>query len=216
MFPTGLTNGASCAVSASGAQNCNVTNGPGTMGATDISNVTVTCTSVVRSANLSSAQENPPNRSTATVPAGAVLADARYAALPAVAPVHTGATGVSGPANVATLTAATGLFVAPSASTWSARGATDLTAGNSYCNVHSTTNPGGEIRGQIAVQQQRGRCVFSRCRRCRQCRPQTRGPEPEHRRAPSRRWNCGSTGWAGCRGWAVPSTGWVQPARAGH
>ncbi len=286
-FPAGLTNGASYAVSANGAQNCNVANGSGTMGATNISNVMVTCTSVVRSANLSSAQESPPNGSaatgrgsvivnpatkeitggvsfagltpstgghhihqapagnpaangpviiglilapdgrTATVPAGVVLTDAQYAALlagelymnvhtttypggeirgslslrggvsaglatlngaqevpttgstatgrgtlvfdsttrevivayvthnvaaPTVAHIHTGATGVSGPANVATLTAATNLFVAPSASTLSAQGATDTAAGNTYFNVHSTTNPGGEIRGQIAVQ----------------------------------------------------------------
>ena len=284
-FPTGLANGATYAATANGAQNCNVTNGSGTMGSTNISNVTVTCTSVVRSANLSSAQENPPNVSTATgsggvivnpttrevtggvtfagltptghhihqspagnpggngpviislilapdgrtatVPAATVLTDAQYAALLAgelylnvhtaaypggeirgplsvrggvtaglaalsgaqevpptgstaigrgtvmfnsttrnvivayathnvaaatVSHIHTGASGVNGPANVVTLTAATNLFVAPSASTLSAQGATDVATGNTYFNVHSTTNPGGEIRGQIAIQ----------------------------------------------------------------
>ena len=60
-FPAGIGLGAAYAVTASGAQNCNVTNGTGTMGSSNVTNVTITCTTVVRSAALSGAQENPAN-----------------------------------------------------------------------------------------------------------------------------------------------------------
>lgn len=286
-FPTGLTIGAAYAVTANGAQNCNVANGSGTMGATNVTNVAITCTTVVRSATLSGANESPANPSTATgrgavivnpttkeitggitfsgltpsagghhihmapagnpsgngsvvvaltlapgggvatVPAGTVLTDAQYAALLAgelyfnvhsaaypggeirgpisvrggvtaglatlsgasevppntstasgrgtivfdtttrnvliayathnvsgstVAHIHTGALGASGPANVLTLTQGTGVYSGPNPSTLSAQNVTDLTAGNTYFNVHSATYAAGEIRGQIAIQ----------------------------------------------------------------
>ena len=286
-FTTGLANGAAFAVTADGAQNCNVGNGTGTMGATNITNVTISCTTVVRSATLSGAQEATPNASTATgrgavvvnpttreitggmmfegltptagghhihqapagnptangpviigltlapgggvatVPAGTVLTDAQYAALLAgelyfnvhttafpggeirgrinlrgavtaglatlngasevpvnastatgrgtivfesttrnvvigyvthnvvgttVAHIHTGAPGVSGPANVVTLTQGTNIYTAPNPATLSAQAVTDISAGNTYFNVHSATVTAGEIRGQIAVQ----------------------------------------------------------------
>lgn len=287
IFPAGIAIGAAYAVTASGAQNCNVVNGTGTMGGTNVTNVAITCTTVVRSASLTGAQENPANASTATgrgavivnpttkeitggitfagltptagghhihqapagnptgngpviigltlapgggvatVPAGTVLTDAQYAALLAgelyfnvhtaanpggeirgpinvrtgvtaglasltgasevppntstatgrgtivfdsttrdvlvaytthnvtgttVAHIHTGAPGVSGPANVVTLTQGTGVYSAPNPSTLSAQNVTDLNAGNTYFNVHSATIAAGEIRGQIAVQ----------------------------------------------------------------
>ena len=302
-FPAGIAAGAAYTVTANGAQNCNVVNGTGTMGATNITNVAITCTTVVRAASLTGAQENPPNASTATgrgavivnpttkeitggitftgltptagghhihqapagnpagnggvivaltlapgggaafVPAGTVLTDAQYAALLAgelyfnvhsainlcppaatcaageirgpitlragvtaglatlnganevppntstatgrgtivfdsttrevliayathnvanttVAHIHTGAPGVSGPANVASLTQGSGVYTAPNPTILSAQNATDLNAGNTYFNVHSTNNlcapaascAAGEIRGQIAVQ----------------------------------------------------------------
>jgi hypothetical protein len=302
-FSPGLAIGATYTVTANGAQNCNVANGAGTMGSTNINNVTIACTTVVRSASLSGANENPPNASTATgrgavivnpstkeitggitftgltptagghhihqapsgnptangpviiglvlasgggvatVPAGAVLTDAQYAALLAgelyfnvhssnnlcppaltcaageirgqinvrggvtaglasltganevppnasmatgrgmivfdattrdvlvayathdvaastVAHVHTGPPGVSGPANVVTLTQGAGAYTAPNPSTLSAQNVIDLNAGNTYFNVHSSNNlcppaltcAAGEIRAQIAVQ----------------------------------------------------------------
>lgn len=302
-FPAGLAIGESYAVTAEGAQNCNVANGSGTMGATNITNVTITCTTVVRSAALSGAQENPPNASTATgrgavvvdpttreitggitfsgltpsagghhihqapagnpggngpvivaltlapgggaafVPAGTVLTEAQYAALlagelyfnvhsannlcppapscaageirgpisvrggvtaglaslsganevppsastatgrgtivfdstsremivgyvthnvanPTVAHVHTGAPGVSGPANVVTLTQGSGVYTAPNPTVLSAQNVADIAAGNTYFNVHSSNNlcppaascAAGEIRGQVVVQ----------------------------------------------------------------
>ena len=287
-FANGLANGASYTVTVNAAQNCSVANGTGTMGATNITNVTITCTTVVRSASLSGAQESPPTASTAsgrgavvvnpttkeitggitftgltpstgghhihqapsgnatgngpviigltlapgggvaTVPAATFLTDAQYAALLAgelyfnvhttaypggeirgpitlrtgvtaglaslnganevpanastatgrgmivfdsttrdvliayathnvvgttVAHIHTGAPGVSGPANVVTLTQGTGVYTAPNPSTLSAQNMTDLNAGNTYFNVHSAPPFGaGEIRGQIALQ----------------------------------------------------------------
>ncbi len=282
-----LLGGASYAVTASGAQNCNVVNGSGSLAAANISNVTITCTTVVRSAALSGAQENPPNASAASgrgavvvnpttreitggisfsgvtpsagghhihqapsgsptqngpviialtlapsggvasIPAGTVLTDAQYAALLAgelyfnvhsaanpggeirgqinvsggvtaglatlngsnevpanastaagrgtivfdsttrnvviayathnvaaatVAHIHTGAAGVSGPANVVTLAAGTNVFTAPNPAPLTTQNVTDINAGNTYFNVHSTTFPGGEVRGQVAVQ----------------------------------------------------------------
>ncbi len=286
-FPTGLANGAAYSVTVNAAQNCAVANGTGTMGATSITNVTITCTTVVRSATLSGAQENPANASTATgrgavivnpttkeitggitftgvtpstgghhihqapsgnpsgnggffialqlapgggvatVPAGSVLTDAQYAALLAgelyfnvhsaaspggeirgqinvrggvtaglatlnasqevptngstasgrgtlvfdattrailiaytthnvvgatVSHIHTGAPGVTGPANVVTLSLGTNAYTAPNPTTLTVQNVTDINAGNTYFNVHSATYPGGEIRGQIAIQ----------------------------------------------------------------
>ena len=284
-FASGLAVGAAYAVTVNAAQNCAVANGTGTVGATNITNVTITCTTVVRSATLSGAQESPTNASTAsgrgavivnpttreitggitfagltptgfhihqapsgnptangpviiglvlapgggvaTVPGGTVLTDAQYAALLAgelyfnvhtaafpggeirgqinvrggvtaglatlsssqevptnastatgrgtfvfdtttrnilvayathnvtgasVAHVHTGALGVSGPANVVTLSAGTNIYTAPNPTTLTAQNATDISAGNTYFNVHSPTYAAGEIRGQIAIQ----------------------------------------------------------------
>jgi CHRD domain len=71
-----------------------------------------------------------------------------------VAHIHTGATGVSGPPNVAGLEAGGTTYAAANPTTLTAQNVTDITAGNTYFNVHSTAYPGGEIRGQIAVQTQ--------------------------------------------------------------
>ncbi len=286
-FSPRLVGGTSFAVTASGAQNCNVVNGSGTVGSTNVSNVTITCTSVVRSTTLTGSLENPPVTTTATgrgavvvnpttreitggvsfsgvtptagghhihqapagsptqngpviiplvlapsggvatIPAGTLLTPAQYAALlagelyfnihsaanpggeirgqitvvggvaaglatlnganevppngsvatgrgtlvfdsttrniivayathnvaaPTVAHIHTGAAGVSGPANVVTLSSGTNISLAPNPSTLSVQNLTDINAGNTYFNIHSTPFPGGEIRGQIAVQ----------------------------------------------------------------
>ncbi len=67
--------------------------------------------------------------------------------------IHTGAPGVSGPANVVTLTAGTNVYTAPSPTTLTTQNVTDLDADNTYFNIHSPapyTN--GEIRGQIVVE----------------------------------------------------------------
>lgn len=288
-FSAGIAYLASYSVTVSNsAQNCRVTNGSGTMGLSNITNVTVTCTTVVRSAALSGTAQNPPVTTaasgrgavvvdpttreitggmtfsglvpsagghhihqapagspnldgpviipldlspdglSATVPAGTVLTAGQYTALLAgelyfnvhttanpngeirgrintqggvtaglaqltgasevpanastatgrgtividsttrevlvayvthnvansnVAHIHTGAVGVSGPADVLSLLQGTNVFSASSPSTLTLQNATDLNAGRTYFNVHSLPNfPNGEIRGQIAVQ----------------------------------------------------------------
>lgn len=113
-------------------------------------------------ATMTSAQEVPSNASTAAGQ-GTIVFDSTtrdiliaYAthnvAATTVAHIHTGAPGVSGPANVVTLTQGTNIYTAPHPSTLTAQNVTDLNAGNTYFNVHSTSYPAGEIRGQIALQ----------------------------------------------------------------
>jgi hypothetical protein len=73
--------------------------------------------------------------------------------------IHTGATGVAGgiilplvvsaSPMVGTLTAAN--FTASGAITTFAQAVAAIQAGNTYFNIHTSANPGGEIRGQIGV-----------------------------------------------------------------
>ena len=287
-FPTRLTPGTQYVVTvASAAQPCTVANGSGTIGSSDLSSVSVSCTTVVRTASLTGAQENPavvsaatgrgavvvnpttreitggmmftgltpttgghhihqapngrptengpviirmtlaPGGGVATVPGGTVLTEAQYTAYLAgelyfnvhtaaniggeirgqitsrsgvtaglatltgaqevppnsstatgrgtivfdsatrdvlvayathdvaattVAHIHTGAAGVSGPANVVTLTQGTGVYTSANPSALTVQNVADINAGNTYFNVHSTSIPAGEIRGQIAIQ----------------------------------------------------------------
>jgi hypothetical protein len=122
-------------------------------------------------ASLTGAQENSTNTSTATGRGTIVFDSATREILicyvthnvtnSTVAHIHTGAPGVSGAPNVVDLSAILGpIRTAPVPTTLSAQAVTDLTAGNTYFNVHSTNNlcapaatcAAGEIRGQIAVQ----------------------------------------------------------------
>jgi hypothetical protein len=114
-------------------------------------------------ATLNGAQEVPTNASTATG-RGTIVFDSTTGAIlicyathsvvgTNVAHIHTGAPGISGLPNVVTLTQGTNIYTAPVPTTLTAQQVTDLTAGNTYFNVHSLPNfSGGEIRGQIAVQ----------------------------------------------------------------
>lgn len=121
-------------------------------------------TSTTFTATLSGAQEVPPNASTATGSATVVLNDAQTMITVSVsfsglttnatgAHIHEGAPGVAGPI----VFALTGV---PETTSGSVSGQTfsitpaqvdQLEAGNYYVNVHSSTFPGGEIRGQLAV-----------------------------------------------------------------
>ena len=162
-IPTGLTNGTVYAVTVTGnAQPCSVTNGTGTMGSTNINNVVVTCTTVVRSASLSAGQEVPSNASTATG-RGAVVVNPTTLEItggitfsgltgnPTGAHIHVGAAGVNTPAPAIALTIAGNNSSAtfPPNSTLSPAQYTALLAGEIYFNVHTAANGGGEIRGQI-------------------------------------------------------------------
>ena len=66
--------------------------------------------------------------------------------------IHTGAVGVSGPPDVVTLAAGANVWTARNPSLLTALNAADIGTGNTYFNVHSSAYPGGEIRGQIALQ----------------------------------------------------------------
>jgi CHRD domain len=172
-IPTGLTNGTAYAVTVTGnAQPCAVTNGTGTMGSSNITNVVVTCTTVVRSAALNGASENPPNNSGATG-SGAVLVNPTtreitggitFTGLVATAHhIHIAPAGnPTGNGGVVV-----GLDAAPDGVTATIPAGTTLTpaqytaflAGELYFNVHSANNlcppaptcSAGEIRGQINV-----------------------------------------------------------------
>jgi CHRD domain len=121
-------------------------------------------------ASLNGAQEVPGNTSTATGRGTIVFNSATRQVLisyvthnvtnSTVAHIHTGAPGVSGPANVVSLLQGSNIYTAPSSTILTVQNVTDLNAGNTYFNIHSTnTNcppaascAAGEIRGQIAVQ----------------------------------------------------------------
>jgi hypothetical protein len=126
-------------------------------------------------ATLNSAQETPPGASTATGRGTIVFDSTTHDILicyvthnvtnTTVAHIHTGAPGVSGPADVVTLTKGTNVYYAPttpSPVTLTPTNVTNIDAGNTYFNVHSsnllcgmagnTSCAAGEIRGQIAIQ----------------------------------------------------------------
>ena len=173
-FPAGVAYLANYAVTVSNsAQKCNVQNGSGTMGTANVTNVTVTCTTVIRSAILNGASENPPNASTATG-RGAVIVNPTTLEI-------TGGITFSGvvatnqhihqapPGNpTGNGGVLVGLTLAPDGTTATVPAGTVLTAaqytallaGELYFNVHSANNlcppaatcAAGEIRGQINIQ----------------------------------------------------------------
>jgi CHRD domain len=119
---------------------------------------------------LSGAQEVPAVTTTATGEGTAVVSTdgstityyVAYSGLsgPAVAAhIHTGAAGVAGGVilplvvsaspMVGTLTAAN--FTPSGAITTFAQAVAAIGAGNTYFNIHTAANPGGEVRGQIGV-----------------------------------------------------------------
>ena len=113
-------------------------------------------------AALDAAQEVPVGTSTATGRGTLVFDNSTREVIvayvthsvsaPTIAHIHTGAKGVSGPANVITFARGTNFFSAASGAALTAQGAIDVAAGNTYFNVHSSTVPAGEIRGQVVIQ----------------------------------------------------------------
>jgi hypothetical protein len=120
-------------------------------------------------ATLTGAQENSTNISTATgrgtivvdsgLPNKILIAYATHNVTnTTVAHIHNGSTG--SPNNVGVLTPGTNVYTAPYPATLNQAAVTDLKAGISYFNIHSSNNlcppaancGAGEIRGQIAVQ----------------------------------------------------------------
>ncbi|MFZ2652216.1 MAG: CHRD domain-containing protein [Burkholderiaceae bacterium] len=167
-FTAALASGATYTVTvSSAAQNCAVANGAGTMGAANITNVTITCTTVVRSASLSGAQENPAV-TTAATGRGAVVVNPTtleitggmtFSGLTPSAGGHhihqapAGNPTGNGPVIIGFTLAPDGLTaIVPAGTVLTAGQYASLLAGELYFNVHTAANPGGEIRGQITVQ----------------------------------------------------------------
>jgi hypothetical protein len=172
-FGAQLANGATYNVTVIAAnQTCTVANGAGTMGASNITNVAITCAAqttqkVVRSAALSGAQENPATTSTATG-RGAIVVDPTtkeitggmvFTGLTPSAGGHhihqapTGQPTQNGAVIIAlTLAPGGGVATVPVGTVLTDAQYTALLAGELYFNVHTIANAGGEIRGQINIQ----------------------------------------------------------------
>ena len=163
-FASGLTNGMAYTVTATAPQHCTVSNGAGTMGVSNVSNVTITCTTVVRSAALSAALENPPTTSTATG-RGAVVVNPTTLEITG-GMTFTGVTPTTGGHHIhqapsgqptqnggviiaLTLAPGGGVATVPAGTVLTAAQYAAFLAGELYFNIHSATNPGGDIRGQI-------------------------------------------------------------------
>ena len=115
----------------------------------------------VRSAALSGGNEVPANASPA-VATGQVSVNPTTLALTGsvvstglqgtAAHIHEGAVGVAGPV-VITLTGGTGgIWTVPAGTVLTSAQYASLQAGSYYFNVHSSTFPAGEIRGQLRAQ----------------------------------------------------------------
>jgi hypothetical protein len=63
--------------------------------------------------------------------------------------IHTGAAGANGPVAVPFVKSGDNVFVAPEGARMTEEQYAAYKAGNTYVNVHSAKNPGGEIRAQL-------------------------------------------------------------------
>lgn len=116
---------------------------------------------VVKQVTLSGAQENPAV-TTAATGSGTLTFDRNTGAVSgrvttfgltaSAAHIHEGAIGVNAPVIVPMTQTSPGVWDVPAGSTLTVAQVDSLLAGNLYVNVHSTANPGGEIRAQIGRQ----------------------------------------------------------------
>jgi len=146
---------------------CTVTNGAGTMGTTNITNVTVACAAqgtqmVVRSALLNGAQEGV---TTAATGVGGVIVDPSdptnikitggitFSGLTPIAGGHHIHQAPMGNPIIGLTLAGDGVTaIVPPNTTLTTAQYTALLAGELYFNVHTIAYPNGEIRGQINLQ----------------------------------------------------------------
>ena len=113
---------------------------------------------LVKTVTLSGAEENPPVTTAAAgtgsftfdLNSGAVSGSVNTFGITAnAAHIHEGAVGVNAPVIVPLTQDAPGVWSVPPGMALSPSQLDSLRAGNLYVNVHSTANPGGEIRGQM-------------------------------------------------------------------
>lgn len=114
----------------------------------------------IRAAALSGADEVPPNPSAAGA-TGRISVDPSTLAISGSlvssgisgvgAHIHEGADGVAGPIVIPLSGGTGGVWTVPSGTVLTAAQYASLQAGHYYFNIHSTTYPGGEIRGQIEL-----------------------------------------------------------------
>lgn len=153
---------------------CTVANGAGTMGKSNVTNVSVSCTQQsslnftftgIRSANLSGDRENPPVTTSATGVGGLILAPASLALTggvtvsgltPLAVNIHQAPIGLptgDGSAIIPLIIASDGLTaVVPPNTTLTLNQLASLLAGELYFNVTTILNASGEIRGPIELQ----------------------------------------------------------------
>ena len=112
----------------------------------------------IRYASLNGSQENPPTPSTAVGTGILVIDPVTRAASGSItitgmtataAHIHIAATGSNGPVIVPLTDTGGGVFIVPAGASLTADQFRAFKQGELYFNAHSTTNPGGEIRGQI-------------------------------------------------------------------
>jgi len=107
--------------------------------------------------SLSGANEVPPVMTSATG-SGTITVNADRSVVARVsvtgmtataAHIHTGAAGANGPIAVGFTKSNDNTFVAPEGAKMTEEQYAAYKAGNTYVNVHSAKNPGGEIRAQL-------------------------------------------------------------------
>ena len=116
---------------------------------------------VFKNVTLSGAQENPSVTTQAAgtgvftfnLDTGAVTGSvSTFGITGLVAHIHVGASGINGPIIIPLTQGPTGVWTAPAGATLTESQIASLKAGELYVNVHTTANPGGEIRAQIGRQ----------------------------------------------------------------
>lgn len=156
-------------------QRCTVTNGAGTMGTANVTNVSITCGAqaaqmVIRSALLTGAAQNPPVATNASGVGGIavdpsdpmnikITGGITFSGLTPTAGGHhihqapSGNAGGNGAVIIGLTLASDGVTATVPPNTTLSQAQYDaLLAGELYFNVHTAANVDGEIRGQINVQ----------------------------------------------------------------
>ncbi len=120
-----------------------------------------TTAKVFKSVALNGAQENPAVTTPATG-SGVLIIDTESGEVSGsintfgisgnAAHIHTGAVGVNGPVIIPLTQTSTGVWNVSDGAKLTAEQLDAMRAGTLYVNVHTTANPGGEIRGQMGRQ----------------------------------------------------------------